>query len=169
MTRKPLLLLAALLVLPCLAEDGEEPRLHFPLYGFSIAPLEGVSDAEVQTAVHLFLPPSEEFAPNVNVQLQAYPGTLQEYAEISRAQFKQFKLKLLAEQTTETTLTWEYSGSMGGPQLRFYAKAERVEGKVYLVTGTSRVSQWNAAGDKIKACVDSFRLRRKEPAEEGVR
>ena len=54
----------------CLAAGDSETRLQFRGNGFSIAPLEGTSDEAPYQAIMMFLPASEAFAPNVNVQIQ---------------------------------------------------------------------------------------------------
>ena len=73
-------------------------------------------------------------------------------------QFKTMGLAILSEKSRPTSVTWEYSGTLQGRQLHFYAKAEQGEGKVYLVTATATEPQWKTLGAKLKACVESFAL-----------
>lgn len=150
------LLLLAAFALPFSAGEEPEARLHFQANGFSIAPLEGTTDAALYQAVTMFLPASEAFAPNVNVQIQPYNGSIKEYADLSRQQFKSSKLSVVSEKTSQTSVVWEYSGTLQGRSLHLYAKAELGKGKVYLVTATATESQWKTVAAKLKACVDSF-------------
>jgi hypothetical protein len=157
------LLLFVLLALPGFAADLPGDRLQFKGNGFSIAPLEGRSDASF-CALMMFLPASGQFAPNVNVQIQPHAGTIQEFADISRSQFKSAGFVVSDEKSTPSSFTWEYSGAQQGRKLRFYARAEAGPGKVYLVTATATESQWESIGAQLKACVDSFRREAVDPA-----
>ena len=141
----------------CLAVAAES-RPQFPINGFSIAPLEGTSDAGPYQGVIMMLPPSEGFAPNVNVQIQPYKGTLKEFTELSVKQFKDFGLTILKEDATATAITWEYTGPFQGHQLHWYAKAIQGRGRIYLVTATALESQWESVSGKLKDCVNSFKL-----------
>ena len=141
----------------CLAVAAES-RLQFPVNGFSIAPLEGTSDAGPYQGVIMMLPPSEGFAPNVNVQIQPYQGTLKEFAEISDKQFKDVGLTIAKEEATATTITWEYTGTYQGHPMHWYSKAIQGKGRIYLVTATALESQWESVSGKLKDCVNSFKL-----------
>jgi len=151
------LLFITLFALPCAAVDSE-PRLQFKANGFSIAPLEGTADTASYQAVMMFLPVSDQFAPNVNVQIQPYNGTAQEYANLSKQQFKAGSFTVESEKVTQTAVLWEYSGLLQGRKLHWYARAELGKGKVYLVTATATEAQWQTVAAKLKACVDSFKL-----------
>ena len=105
----------------------------------------------------MLLPPSDAFAPNVNVQIQPFTGTMKEYADLSEQQFNAASLVVLGETHTRTSVLWEYSGMFRGRKLHWYARAELGEGKVYLVTATATESQWSTVSAQLKACVDSFR------------
>jgi len=155
------LTLAILFALPCYTGEADA-RLQFKANGFSIAPLEGVSDTIPYQAILMFLPATEGFAPNVNVQIQPYKGTLQEYAALSQQQFKAVGVTILSEKTTEKAVAWEYSGVLQGRRLHWYAKAFSGKGKIFLVTATATQSQWKTASEKLKACVDSFRIEDEE-------
>jgi hypothetical protein len=107
----------------------------------------------------MMLPISGGFAPNVNVQIQPFEGTISDYVSLSKQQFAQAKLKLLKEETRDkVTAFLEYSGEMQGQALHWYAKAVSNAGRVYLVTATATEDQWNSVAAKLKACVDSLEL-----------
>ncbi|MDR3113213.1 MAG: hypothetical protein LBU09_02440, partial [Endomicrobium sp.] len=136
-------------VLPVFAQE----RLVFENYGFSIEKLE-VSEKEIpdnfQTIV-MFLPVDNNFAPNVNVVVQKYKENIKTYAKASVEQFKSYGMKLInqTQNDKEQTAIFEYSGQMSGVDLYFYSKAISSKGKVYLVTGTTTVLQWDKIGDTI--------------------
>ncbi|MBW2117694.1 MAG: hypothetical protein JRH09_07210 [Deltaproteobacteria bacterium] len=165
MKKTILLLLLALFTLACVAAEESEARLHFNVNGFSIAPLEGTTDAASYQAVMMFLPASKAFAPNVGVMIQPYNGTINEYADLSKQQFKGLKFTVLSEKITQASVVWEYSGMLKGRNLHWYAKAELGEGKVYLVTATATEYQWKTLAAKLKACVNSFK---QEKGEQGT-
>jgi len=103
---------------------GEVPeKLRFKEAGFSIAPLEERSKGPVQVLM-MFLPASEGFAPNVNVQIQPFADGVDAYASLSRAQFKNAGLKVLSEKKRDgASVTFEYGGSLQGKSLHWYARA----------------------------------------------
>jgi hypothetical protein len=140
------------------AQTGKKADpLKFPKCGFAIAPLDEVGEGSVQ-ALMMFMPASDGFAPNVNVQIQEFAGTMEDYRTLSVKQFAEMKLKVISDQLAEGVFTTEYSGTMQGHALHFCAKAIGRNGKVYLATGTAPEGQWKAVGAKLKACVDSLNL-----------
>lgn len=157
----------ALVLLFCIllgaAKDADR-RFYFQQNGFSIAPLEGKFAGETYQVLVMLLPASGGFAPNVNVQVQPFQGTIKEYVDLSRRQFQALNMTVLSEQVTENSILWEYSGSLENRKLHWYARAERADGgKVYLITAAASEPQWNTLAAKLKACVDSFRLEKNAP------
>lgn len=134
--------------------------INLPVYGFSIEPLEAPVGNTTTTALATFLPATGGFAPNINVQIQPYPGSIADYAKLSQGQFDQMGWKSLSEKFVGSN-EWiaEYSGPMQGNNLHFYARALSQNGKVYLVTGTASETQWPTVGPTIRQHVDSFKLK----------
>lgn len=151
------LVLSAALFLPALA-SADEDRLRFKANGYSIAPLEGMTEQAVYQSLMMFLPLSEGFTPNVNVQIQAFDGGIEEYVSLSRQQFEMAGLKLLHEKFSGSTVVLEYAGPFQGREMHWYARAVEARGKIYLVTATATESQWGSVGAQLKANVDSFRI-----------
>ncbi|MHB1157408.1 MAG: PsbP-related protein [Phycisphaerales bacterium] len=140
----------------CLAA-GSAVRLHFKTSGFSIEPLDAPANDAPYQAIMMFLPASDGFAPNVNVQIQPYPGTLDDYIALSQKQFTSAGLKILSlERKGRDRAVMEYSGTMQGHAFHWYALAELRNQKVYLTTATAAQSQWPKVAPKLKSCVDSF-------------
>jgi len=152
-----LLAVFAFTTLPCLAADEVAELLHFKASGFSIAPLEEAAESATYLVLTMTLPASDGFAPNVNVQVQAFDGTLDEYVDLSKRQFTAQKIQIVSEKRAAESHTFELAGEIQGQKLHFYSKAEMGRGKVYLTTGTSKESQWKAVGEKLRKCVDSFK------------
>ena len=148
---------AWLFIATCVAQE-QEARLVFPEIGFSIAPLDIPTDLPIQTALSMYLPTSGDFAPNVNVQVQAFEGTFSDYIALSEQQFRQAGLTAHVQETTDTSATFEYSGNFQGMALHWYARALAAKGKAYLVTATTPESDWASQAAQLKACVDSFAL-----------
>ncbi len=151
------LLLVGLLVGPSVAADPEG-RLQFRACGFSIAPLEATPGKVAFQPLMMFLPSSQGFSPNVNVQVQPYQGTMEEYAELSKKQLDEAEFTVISTKIAETSVVFEYAGFFQAQKLHWYSKAEMGAGKVYLVTATAMEAQWDESGAKLKSCVDSFRL-----------
>lgn len=134
-------------------------RLIFKKAGFSIDLLDtDPKDASAQVVV-MSMPPEEGFASNVNVQIQAYEGSLDDYLDLSKQQFLTMNLKLLTERKSDdSTATLEYSGTLHGKELHWYARIMRSDGRIYLATATALESRWKQHAAELKACVDSLRL-----------
>ena len=140
-------------------------RLHFPVAGFTITPLEAPPSESPQQVLIMLLPPTEGFAANVNVQIQRYTGTIEDYVALSLQQFKSAGLTVLEERmSSKSVAVFGYTGGQPGGLRHCYARAEKSGGSVYLATGTATPAQWNKEADRIKACVDSFRCESGAPA-----
>jgi hypothetical protein len=134
--------------------------LDFPKYGFQIGALETTPGKMPLQAVMMFLPAKNGFAPNVNVMIQPYAGTIKDYAALSKGQFAEMKLKFIAEDSTAANeWTAEYSGMMQQASLHWYARAVMKEGKVYLITATAKDIDWDDCSADLKKCVNSFNLK----------
>jgi hypothetical protein len=148
-------ILVAVLLCLCAAAGlaaAASERLTLPGTGFSVVPLEGCR------ALIMSLAPSGGFAPNVNVQVQPYSGTRDQYAALSKSQLANLGLALVREQKNGASgWTAEYTGNMAGRDLHWYARAELKGGNVYLATATAAKEQWSSVSPKLKACVDSLR------------
>jgi hypothetical protein len=155
------LVCSLLLLSGALAYGKAAERLHFPANGFSIEPLEDPSpDMKAPSApLVMKLPPSGGFAPNLNVNIQPFTGTLEEYVKVSENQFTAGNYKVLnAKKLDDKTWVWEYRGTSNGVELRFYSKV-LVTGKLaYLSTATATEPQWKKYADKLKSTVNSFKL-----------
>lgn len=140
-------------------------KLAFPAAGFAIAALDSAPSKQSTQVLLMSLPPSAGFAPNVNVQIQPYAEGVQAYLALSKQQFEQMGLDLVAEsKPTDTAVTMEYQGEMQGRKLHCYARAVQKGGSIYLATGIALQSQWDKVGAGLKACVDSLETLKDAPA-----
>jgi hypothetical protein len=158
MTKK-LLLVSSFAILIASASAAESTnRLHFPQAGFTIAPLESPPGESSQQALMMFLPASDGFAANVNVQIQPYTGTLEDYVTLSLQQFKSAGLRVVQQKSpAKSVAVFEYTGETQGKSFHWYARAEKSGSSVYLVTATATPQQWSKDAARLKSCVDSFR------------
>src|ERR1700683_543994 len=117
----------------CLGADSQNAStLRFPQIGFSIAPLRFDAKGATFTALQMFLPPVNNFATNVDVQVQAYPGTMEAYIDLSRQQMEQLKLDVIrSDKRPGDACLFEYRGLMGDQKLHFYARGILKSGSVY--------------------------------------
>jgi hypothetical protein len=141
--------------------EGDEV-LRFKQHGFSIRPLKSKSADNLMTqVVSMQMAPTDGFATNVNVQVQPFPDSIDDYIKLSKGQFDQFGFKVLSQKKIdENTVTLEYTGKMQNTDLHWYARATRKKGRpvIYLVTGTATAAQWTAMSAALKDCVDSLKL-----------
>ena len=157
MTKRLLILIASLGLTGSAVQGESTNRLHFAVSGFSIAPLEAPLGQTPQQAIIMFLPVKGDFAPNVNVQIQPYEGSLDEYWALSLKQFEGAGFKLVQPAKLKgSSVVFEYKGTMQGRLLHWYARAEKSRDRVYLVTATAPEERWTETAPRLKACVDSF-------------
>ena len=144
--------------------------IDLPLYGFQIDALDAAPAASSPTTViQTFLPATDGFAPNINVQIQPYTGTIKDYATTSKSQFEQMKWKVVSDQQPNDN-EWkvQYTGSFHGSDLHFYARAVSANGKVYLITATAKESQWATVGNTLLNHLESFKLTPEAPGTQGA-
>lgn len=158
---KQLMILGLAALSPVLGIEAlrRDASANFDEAGFSIDVLdEAPSDAPAQRLTML-LPPSDGFAPNVNVQTQPFTGTIEEYAAKSRGEIKGLGLELV-EESIEGEDTWlcEYAGSLTDTPMHWFAKATVTGEFVYLATGTALESHWGDASAQLQECVSSLNV-----------
>jgi len=113
----------------------------------------------------MFLPTVGEFTPNVNVQIQPYDGSLDDYIKLSLKQFESANLTMVQQgRTKDSGAVFEYRGEIQNRRLHWYAKAQKSQGRIYLVTATALEEHWNEVAPNLKNCVDSFACDNVAPA-----
>ena len=160
---RKIILLILLVLIFCwsgfLYAQGSDNKLYFKQTGFSISPLEGKIGHVTSQPLIMMLPPTDGFAPNVNVQVQPYNGTISEYWELSKPQFEQMNWKVVyMKQTEPNKMVFEYEGGYQGKKMHWYAVAVQVENVVYLATATALESQWRNVSAKLINCISSFNI-----------
>ena len=103
-----------------------------------------------------FLPASENFSANVNIQKQQFAESLEAYDRLTMGQFKQHNVTVLNHALKGNDLRYEYKGDMQGRTLHWYARAVKTGQHVYLVTATGLDSQWEQQKPSLIRSVDSF-------------
>lgn len=158
MKRNLLIILAAVLCTACASQVPSE-KLHFKQNGFSIAPLEEPAGDNPYQALMMYLSVSENFPPNVNVQIKPFAGTIEEYVKMTKQILEQGSLKLVKENVLgKDKYTMEFTGSFKDFSLHLYTRSVLSAGKAYVITATATETQWKNSSDKLKSCVDSFEL-----------
>jgi hypothetical protein len=136
-----------------------------PLYianGVAITPLEGTGGSDGAVLLYFYLTITEKMAPDVSVRFQTFNGGLDDYLAITRSQLKEHGMKMLLHKKLDrSTAVMEYTDTVQGHAMHFYLRVVKQKNRIYLVTATTPQSQWPRVGKKLKACVDSFRLRKK--------
>lgn len=106
-----------------------------------------------------FLPVSDNFAANVNIQKQQFTEPVEAYDTLTMNQFKQFNMTVLNHTRKGNDLRYEYKGEIEGRMLHWYAKAIKSGQHVYLVTATGLDSQWAQQKALLIKSVDSFAVK----------
>lgn len=155
--KQTLILLLGAVAFSVSAADSVK-RLHFPTAGFSITPLETSPGDNLCQVLVMLLPGTDNFVSNVNVQIQPYRGTIEEYTALTLKQFKGAGVKLIEQRNTDkSSVVFEYSGELQGRALHWYARAEKAGGHVYLATATAAEPDWPKQSAQLKSCVESLR------------
>lgn len=144
-----------LLALSC--NLAAEP-LVFDKAGFSIKALDSKPGQAGMQPLTMMLTAKNGFAANVNVQIQAYPGSVEDYIALSEAQFEQMGLQMSDKRIEGDTLYFEYSGSMSGRSLHFYSKAIKKDKFFYLATATDLEQNWVQSSARLKEVINSLQL-----------
>jgi hypothetical protein len=156
-------LLATVVGMPCTPPD----KLVFQTAGFAIAALEAKEGKTPLQALQMYLPPSDGFAPNVNVQIQPWAQDLDAYLEVSKKGFEQARFEVVkTSKPSESVLVVEYQETRQGG-LRFYARAALRNGTIYLATAAASPRQWEEVGSNLRECVDSLETLDATPANPG--
>lgn len=134
------------------------------VYNFKLDPpsFPPAADGSSITAATFLAPPDKDFAANVNVMVQKVAMTRDQYAELTRSQFKSAGLKVNSEKALSVSgkeaMLWDYEGSMQNRELRFLSLAVADKAQVYLVTCTALKAEFPKYEKEFHACVDSFTL-----------
>lgn len=134
------------------------------VYGFSLTPpVFAKADPDSVTQPAMFVAPAKNgFASNLGVMVQSVKMTLDDYMKLSRDQFTQGGLKVLAETKQKVSgreaVLWEYEGSAQGRKLRFMAEAVADGDRIFLLTGTATRDEYEAVAKEFRASLDSFRI-----------
>jgi hypothetical protein len=128
-------------------------------YGWRLADLDALVAKEPRNFLVVEFDRSDGFTPNINIQIQKYPGTMKEYVEESHRGFDTlFDKKWSAvseDQKGEKDYHIEIVGTKGR-EFHFYQRAVKQGEKTYLITASALQSQWATLGDKMRRYVDAF-------------
>ena len=136
--------------------------ISFPEPIFTLNSLGGETDKSGAngTKVITYSTENGNFKSNVNVIVQDYTQSIQDYADLTNQQIKDAGLKLiLQKEVSPNDVAIEYSGNMNGQNLHFYARFIKKGNLMYIVTGTSSDGeQWKRIQNDIVNCVNSFHI-----------
>ncbi|OPX54406.1 hypothetical protein SAMN02745127_02813 [Oceanospirillum multiglobuliferum] len=149
-------ILALLIVLYSISAQADPVK--FDKYGFSIDMLDGNAGNAGAQVLQMYLPADNGFASNVNVLIQPYPGTLEDYKKLSDAQFAQLGLTIITSTISDGVLIFEYKGVVQGQNLHFYSKAIKNGNNFYLATATDSASNWSKNKGLLMKSVNSFKV-----------
>jgi hypothetical protein len=149
-----------LLTLFCAVFTLDAAAADYPYYGWRLADLDALVAKQPQNVLRVAFDESDGFTANINIQIQQFSGTMKEYIEVSHRGFdKLFDQKwstVSEDQKGEKECLVEIAGAIKGREYHFYARAAKLEEKVYLITATALQSQWATVGDKMRRYVDAF-------------
>ncbi len=138
---------------PPVVFGGEKIRL--PSEHLSIKTLNAGSSQVNYVPLIMCMPPTDGFSSNVNINVQIYSGSLEDYIQLSKSQFTQMDLNILRAEIIEGFGVFEYTGKIQKREMHCYAKVLKRQGKIYLITGTTLKSLWNKDKQEIIDCVNS--------------
>ena len=127
--------------------------------GFEISSPEVKEFSGAYQSSMFYLPVVDGFGANVNIQVQEFEGTLEDYDKLSKDQFKQAGIRVISSQISNDILTIEYSGKLSSYEMHWYARAIKKGQRVYLATATALQTRWTIQGPILIKSVDSFKLK----------
>lgn len=129
----------------CSVNADEPTRVELSESGYSINLLDpGLADNDSFTALRMQLPPAEGFASNINLQHQAFPKGLKEYAELAESQSAKMQLRVLSARIENDAFVSEAVGKVGDLDivLHFYFRAIKANRNIILATAVAPESRW---------------------------
>lgn len=105
-----------------------------------------------------YLPANNGFAANVNLQIQPFDGSLEEYEALSVSQFEEMDIEVLQLERTGNELLIEYRGAMQNTELHWYARVLKRDSLYYVLTATALAERWSEEQDALVDSVHSFEL-----------
>jgi hypothetical protein len=124
---------------------------------FSIIPPK-LTQSDDGLVVSFVSPNGGKFAPNINVLIQTFDGTLEEYYEKSRDQVKALKFQTVKFTFENNHGYAEYIGKLENNQLHFFQKYVKNGKKIFVVTATSLEIDWENKKTELINSVNSFKL-----------
>ena len=138
--------------------DSQRRVVDLPMAGFSIPVLDaypGLSENTSQARLIMYLGTDAATAPNVNVTIQGFSGSIESYQELSDVQYRELAWEVHRSEVVDGV----YHGEVTGGEFRFYFKAISNRTHVYLATATASLDQWEIVKDDLVAAVDGLTLR----------
>ncbi len=128
--------------------------------GISIeVPISKESEALTHQVAMFFLPASDGFAANVNIQKQKYSESIEAYDKLSVNQFTNLNWIVLNRKPKNDEVVYEYKGNMQSRPLHWYARVIKHGQYVYLVTATCLDSNWQKQKTELMKSIDSFKIK----------
>lgn len=106
-----------------------------------------------------YLPAADGFAANVNLQIQPFEGSMDEYIELSNEQFEQLDFAVVDMSRGDNEVIYEYRGRLQNTDLHWYSRVIKQGNYYYVVTATALESRWDTERDQLIDSVNSFSLR----------
>jgi hypothetical protein len=157
MRRMGWILLGGLFGMFLLGAADVQQKIHFPMHGFSISPLESPPGGPDGAILTMCLPPSDGYAPSVSVLSQKSPGTIDDCIATSKKWMEKNGLKVInVTKLDDNTATFLFAGKVNGKSLHAYARASRKGDQVMLIVAIATEDQWKTDAAQMQNCVDSF-------------
>jgi len=118
------------------------------------------SDAPFYQIAMFFLPPSDGFAANVNIQRQKYTESIESYNKLSMKQMDAMLLTVVKREIKDNEVIYEYMGKMKGKKFHWYVRALKRGNYIYLATATALETHWEEQKAELMKSVDSFKLKK---------
>lgn len=124
---------------------------------FSITPPK-IKKSDEGMVLAFYLPSVNKFAGNINVIIQTFDGTMEEYYGKSRDQIKTFKFQIIKTSFEKNQAFFEYTGKLADNQLHFYQMYVKNGNKFYVATATALDIDWENQKSELINSVNSFKL-----------
>jgi hypothetical protein len=118
------------------------------------------SSGDIQGPSTLFYIPNKNgYSGRVMVGAQEYSGTINDYIDLIRNQFKQNGMTFVSATITADSANYEAFGKLGNLTLHWYSRAIYSDGKIYGITAEGLEIDWKDQKDILIKSVDSFHMK----------
>jgi len=140
----------------CAFAQEKSGVISLPQLKITMSSLNEAGYQNNQPIIMNFLPGSQQFSPNINLVIQEYGDGLDSYKKLTDDQLASIGIAAIQSKVEKGTYTLEYESDNNGVMLHMLTIVKARANKVYLVTATATVEQWNSNKAELTRVANSL-------------